>query len=633
MPPKKKEAAPKTASKTTKKTSTKKATPKKAASNAKKTPERPNYAERLEALRKYMDRYEIDACIIPSNDQYLGEYVPDSDKRLQWLTGFTGSSGLAIIHRNGEAAFFTDGRYVLQAKEEVDEKSFARFNSATTSPEEWVEAVLEDNERLSIDPWLHSENNLRRYTENGTIIRPLLRNPIDDLWEDRPLSPCEPIYPHPVEFSGKLSSEKRQEIASTLEENDTDYLILTAPDSICWLLNLRGNDVPNTPLIHCSALLSKSGNVMLFIDRRKIDSDLKEILQEQVILIDTDPAPNHPIHQIFENCSGNQVTFQLDPDTTPYWFTKQLVHHELTIVRKPDPCQLAKACKNETELDGAYHAHVRDGIALTKFFTWLSEQKQTTELEASTQLETFRKAEEQYQSPSFDTISAFGEHGAIIHYKATEETNATIKSAGLYLVDSGAQYRDGTTDVTRTIAIGKPTKEQISHYTTVLKAHIALATATFPVGTTGSQLDSIARQHLWNQGIDYDHGTGHGVGSFLGVHEGPARISKSPSRVPLQPGMIFSNEPGYYKPGEYGIRIENLLTVAKHDEHENFLTFHILTMCPYDRKLIDKKQLTKPELEWINAYHSFVEETLLESLESKTDKDTIKWLKAACKSL
>lgn len=613
------------------------------ASQVTDAPKPPSFMGRLKALRKTMKERGIDAFIVPSNDEYLGEYVPPYARRLEWLSSFTGSNGVAIILQD-TAAFFTDGRYILQASKQVDSRSYERYDLTKVTPYEWAAETLEDHQILYFDPWLHTEANLRKYFDAGCNLEPVTTNPIDENWTQQPALPCGEMSILPKDYSGKLTGEKRKDIAKAMREQGIDYTVITAPGSVCWLCNIRGTDVPYTPIVHATAVLQNDGDVMLFIDRNKIPADLVEMLGEEFVLIDTseDSRYDHSIEQLFRNCQGEEVTFQIDPERAPFWYIDKMEEYGLNVVKKEDPCLLPKACKNDVEVENAYQCHVKDGIAVTQYLYWIEEQMkrkaEITEVSAAAKLEELRQDMPEYQYPSFHPISAYGAHGAIIHYQAQEEkSNATIEKGGLYLIDSGGQYLDGTTDVTRTIAIGKPTDEQKKHYTLVLKGHIALAKQQFPEGVEGGQLDGLARQYLWNEGLDYAHGTGHGVGSYLNVHEGPQRISKRGGSTPLVPGMILSNEPGFYLKDQYGIRIENLVIVVEKGEAEDgtkILGFDTLTLVPFDRTLIDKKLLTKEEKEWINQYHEQVCEAITETLSGrKSIKTFLSWVAKTCKAL
>lgn len=546
---------------------------------------------KLKALRRLMEQQGLSALLIPRTDEFQGEYIASYSQRLAWLTGFTGSAGFAVITKE-KAAFFTDGRYILQAKEELP-SFYEQYNISQKSPPQWILENLFAQGKVGYDPWLFTESQLNRYD------RPLVAltaNPIDAMWIDRPAPPRGPICLHPIEYAGEDTKSKRTRIAASLK---ADQLLLTTCDSIAWLLNIRGNDVPHTPLVQSICLLRRDSTYILFVDLRKVNADILKSLQN-------DGGQLIDISQILPYLQKITGACQIDPQTLPMILLQTLNQSGIEIVREPDPCLLPKAIKNGLELKGAREAHIQDGLALHRFFEWLDKQPlqgETTELSAAEKLHEFRKEGHLFQDLSFDTISGFAAHGAVIHYGVTPKSNIPLRRDGIYLLDSGGQYLTGTTDVTRTIALGAPTAEQKDRYTRVLKGHIALAQAVFPEGTTGAQLDVLARQFLWEVGCDYDHGTGHGVGSYLSVHEGPQGISKRPSDVPLKPGMILSNEPGYYKEGEYGIRIENLMTVVVVPEFPGFYGFETLTLAPLDLKLIDDNLLTDQERAWVEKYH------------------------------
>lgn len=592
---------------------------------------------KVSSLRKIFKVNKIDGFIQPSNDEYLGEYVPDHYKRLEWLTDFNGSAGLAVVLKR-KAAFFTDGRYTLQAKHQLNDQSFKIFNTASHTPEVWLSMIIGDDDVIGFDPLLHTEAQIKRYTDADIKMKPVDSNPIDSVWNDRPEANIKPIELHYMDYAGQTSLSKREMLSDKLKANNVDTIIITAPDSICWLLNIRGADVPYAPLVHATLIHNATGETLLFIDSRKLSKEVIDKLGKVVILIDTYQSDDNPIQTYFRNCRDIDHSFQVDPSSTPYWYVLELEKHDLHVVRAEDPCQLMKACKNPIELEGMENAHLRDGVAIIRFLQWLDKNttagKDVTEMSAASQLEEFRKDGDLYQGMSFETISGYGANGAIIHYRTTEETNKKLEKGSLYLCDSGGQYLDGTTDVTRTIAIGKPKDEHKRDFTLVLKGHLALGTISFPEGTAGAQLDVLARQYLWNQGLDYDHGTGHGVGSYLSVHEGPQSVSKY-NKVPLQEGMILSNEPGFYKEGEYGIRIENLIAVLenpqKSTEQRKFYSFMPLTMVPIDKNLIDVSLMSESEINALNSYHEIVCEEISPMLED--EKDVLKWLEKACSPL
>lgn len=560
---------------------------------------------KIKNLREFMDKGEISALLITRTDEFQGEYIAPCSERLAWLTGFTGSAGFAVVGKN-KAAFFTDGRYILQAQEQVP-SFYEHYNISQKSPFQWIQENLAAEEKVGYDPWLFTEAQLKKYDRP---LVPLTPNPIDLFWNDRPAPPQDLIRLHGVDYAGEEDQCKRTRIGASLK---ADQLLLTTCDSIAWLLNIRGNDVAHTPIVHSFCVLRRDGTFDLFVDLSKVNHEIRNRLENgRGQLID--------ISHILPCLQKMTGSCQIDPQTVPVIFLQTLEQAAIEIVRETDPCILAKAIKNKVELKGAREAHVQDGLALYRFFSWLEQQPlegETTELSAAQKLYEFRKQGHLFQDLSFTTISGFGPHGAIIHYSVTPKSNIPLKRGGIYLLDSGGQYLTGTTDVTRTIALGDPTAEQKDRYTRVLKGHIALAQAVFPRGTTGAQLDALARQFLWQVGCDYDHGTGHGVGSYLSVHEGPQGISRRGSDVPLQPGMILSNEPGYYKEGKYGIRIENLMTVIDLPERPGFYGFETLTLAFLDPKLMDHSLLTDQERAWIENYHERIEQALSSYIDFK----------------
>jgi len=591
-------------------------------------------AEKLARLRAEFERQGIAGFIVPRADEHQGEYVPASAARLSWLTGFTGSAGLAVVLRD-KAAVFIDGRYTLQAKVQVDGALYERRHLIEQPATDWIAANLKASETLGYDPWLLTPGEVERYraacTRAGGKLAPLAANPVDAIWQDRPAPPMAPIVPHPLEFAGRSSDDKRRELAQHLIADKLDAAVLTAPDSIAWLLNIRGGDVEYSPLPLSFAILHADASVDLFIDRRKSSPELARHLGHQVR--HSEPSE---LGAALADLGRHKMRVLADPTTIASWISDRLTEAGATIQRGADPCQLPKACKNAIELEGMRRAHRRDGAALTRFLAWLARESpagKLSEITASDRLEHFRATGEHFKGLSFPTISGTGANGAIVHYRASRESERRLEPGTLYLVDSGAQYLDGTTDVTRTVAIGTPSSEMRDRFTRVLKGHIALASCRFPQGTTGSQLDALARTPLWDAGLDYDHGTGHGVGSYLGVHEGPQRISKTPNAQPLLPGMIVSDEPGYYKTGAYGIRIENLVAVIPVDgtgpNGKAMLGFETLTLAPFDRALIEPALLSRTEGAWIDAYHARVRAELTPLV----DQETAAWLAAATRPL
>jgi Xaa-Pro aminopeptidase len=569
-------------------------------------------AERLARLRAELARRGVDGFLVPRTDEYQGEYVPDSAQRLAWLTGFTGSAGLAIVLKD-QAAVFVDGRYTLQAAAEVDGRLFEHRHISDQPAGLWIESSLRPGESLGYDPRLHTLGEVARYRaaaeKAGGKLVPLDSNAIDTVWTDRPAPPKAPVMPHDIRFAGESAAAKRARVAASLAAQGADAVVLTAPDSIAWLLNIRGGDVPHTPLPLSFAVLHRDESVDLFIDRRKLTPELPVHLGNAVRIADPDG-----FGAFLEKLAADKKRVLADPALSAAWVFDRLGD---AAVRAADPCQLPKACKNAVELDGTREAHRRDGAALSSFLAWLSHEAgsgKLREIDVSDRLEEFRRPGTNFRDLSFPTISGAGPNGAIVHYHASKATERVLEPGSFYLVDSGAQYLDGTTDVTRTVAIGKPSVEMRDRFTRVLKGHIALAACAFPKGTSGSQLDALARASLWQAGLDYDHGTGHGVGSYLGVHEGPQRISKLPNSQALMPGMIVSNEPGYYKTGAYGIRIENLVVVEKRDglgeAGREIYGFETITLAPIDREAIEPSLLAPQEIAWLDDYHARVRETL-----------------------
>jgi Xaa-Pro aminopeptidase len=588
---------------------------------------------RIAALRKELARRGLAGFLVPRADEHQGEYVPPRAERLAWLTGFTGSAGLAAVLAE-RAAIFVDGRYTLQLRDQVDTALFEPQHVTDQPPDAWIAQHLPKGGRFGYDPWLHTPEGLKRLAQAaakaGGELVPVAGNPLDAVWTDQPPAPLAPVIALDRKFAGRGSEEKRETIAKSLVGDGIEAAVLTTPDSICWLLNIRGADVPRTPFALGFALLHRDGAVELFMDRRKFTPGLEAHLGNRVSV----EAPEG-FGSALDRLGVKGARVLIDPQSAPAWAFDRLAKAGARSVERDDPCLLPKARKNEVELAGTRAAHRRDGAAVTKFLAWIGEASASgtvDELQASVRLAEFRRQGEFFRDLSFDTISGAGPNGAVVHYRSTEKTNRPLRHGELYLVDSGAQYFDGTTDITRTLAVGSPTTEMKDRFTRVLKGHIALALARFPRGTTGSALDSLARYALWQAGLDYDHGTGHGVGSFLSVHEGPQRISKLPNKYPLEPGMIVSNEPGYYKTGAYGIRIENLVTViedARQGDERPMLAFETLTLAPIDVNLVEKSLLTAAEIAWLNAYHARVRETLTPQLET----ETAAWLAEATKAV
>ncbi|KZD11923.1 aminopeptidase P family protein [Oceanibaculum pacificum] len=590
----------------------------------------PDHAARLAALRAELKRRGVDGFIVPRADEHQGEYVPARAERLNWLTGFTGSAGQAVALLE-KAAIFIDGRYTLQVETQVDGALYERRHLIDQPASEWVAENLPEGAVLAYDPWLHTANEVERLKKAVARAKGRLAaldsNPLDAVWADQPPPPITPAVPHDLAYAGEESADKRNRIAENLRKAGQDAAVLTLPESIAWLLNIRGTDVPHTPLPLSFAILHADGAVALFIEPAKLSDATRAHLGNAVSL--GAPADFVPA---LEALGRQGKSVRVDPGSAPVLVLERLEAAGAKVARGEDPCLLPKACKNDVELAGSRAAHLRDGAAVTRFLAWLAREAASgriSEMEAADRLEAFRAETGVLRDLSFDTISGSGPNGAIVHYRVTEASNRLLQPGELFLVDSGAQYLDGTTDITRTVAIGEPTAEMRDRFTRVLKGHIAIATARFPKGTSGSQLDVLARLPLWRAGLDFDHGTGHGVGSYLSVHEGPQRISRVANNVALQAGMIVSNEPGYYKTGAYGIRIENLVAVTPAEAlpggERPMLGFETLTLAPLDRALVDTALLDEAERAWLNAYHARVRVAVTPLL----DPETAAWLETA----
>ncbi len=591
-------------------------------------------ARRVARVRDLLAQQKIAAFLVPRADEHQGEYVPPSAERLRWLTGFSGSAGLAVVTRK-HAALFVDGRYTIQAAQECDPALFEFPGIARAKLGEWLTAHVEASGVVGFDPWLHTAGEIRRLeaqvAAKGLKLKPLARNPVDRAWgNERPQPPRKPVVLHPLKKAGRAADKKIADVQKRLTADGQDFVILTLPDSICWLLNIRGSDIAHNPVALAFAVVPAAGKPELFIDPAKLAKDVRGELEAIAKIA----APDALADRIASmKSAGKRV--RLDPETAAFAIARGL--GPKCVAPGPDPCIALKAIKNAAEIAGARRAQVRDGVAMARYLAWLDEAAtggRLDEITAVRKLEEMRQATRQLKEISFDTISGSGPHGAIVHYRVSEQSNRLLGKGELFLLDSGAQYEDGTTDITRTIAIGTPTAEMRARATLVLKGHIAIATARFPAGTRGVDLDPFARRALWQHGLDYDHGTGHGVGSYLSVHEGPQSISRA-GMVALEPGMICSNEPGYYKTGAYGIRIENLVLVTPADVPEGgdrpMMGFETLTLVPFDRRLVAKDLLTREEREWLNAYHARVREVI--GAELANDEATRKWLHAATQPL
>jgi Xaa-Pro aminopeptidase len=595
--------------------------------------ERAASGPRVAALRTELARRGLTGFIVPRSDRHQNEYVPASEQRLAWLTGFTGSAGVAIVLME-RALLFVDGRYTLQAREQVDTPLFAVEHLVETPPDRWIEENLAIGDRLGYDPWLHTVEGAERLgkacaTAGATLVA-ITPDLIDAIWADRPAPPLGAVTLHDVRFAGEAAEDKLARIRAEVAKLRADALVISDPLAVAWAFNIRGADVAHTPLPLAFAIVPQAGRPSLYVDGRKLSNDVRNRLETLANVRE----PSDFVGAL--GALGRQTqTVRLDQATAADALARLVTSHGGKVTRAPCPIALMKAVKNEVEIAGARAAHLRDGAAVTRFLAWFDREAprgKLTEIEAVAALESFRRDTGLLKDISFPTIAGAGPDGAIVHYRVTTQSNRVVAPGELFLIDSGGQYEDGTTDITRTIAVGEPTAEMRDRFTRVLKGHIAIARAIFPEGTTGAQLDSFARQFLWTQGLDFDHGTGHGVGSYLSVHEGPARISKLGTTT-LKPGMILSNEPGYYKTGAYGIRIENLVLVvgaaAVPGAEKALYAFETLTLAPIDRRLILAEMLTPDEAAWLDRYHARVFDVLSPLL----DADSRAWLTAATRPL
>ena len=577
---------------------------------------------RLKKCREFMISQGVEAFFVPRSDEYQGEYVAPYAERLNWLFGFSGSAGLGVVTKD-DAALFVDGRYTLQAQAEVDLSLVKVHPLDFAVIFSWVAEKIKGG-AVGYDPWVMTSKQVQHYVSRALEMKPI-ENIVDLSWEDQPSPPTDPVFEHPEKYAGESSETKCVRLGENLKKSGLDAAVIALPENVCWLLNVRGSDVPCTPFILSRAILKQDGTVIWFVE----ESRLSEIsLPDHVILKKPD--------QFLESLStfkGKSIL--VDGVTTPAAAVHHLESMGAWAVFKQDPCMIAKACKNAVEQEGSRQAHQRDGVALTRFLYWLYQEVpkgNVDEISAAEKLLSFRQQQDFFQGPSFGTISGYESNGAIVHYQVSPKTNRPLGQESLYLVDSGGQYLDGTTDVTRTCCFGEPTEEQKDRFTRVLKGHITLGMVRFPEETTGGHLDVLARQYLWADGVDYAHGTGHGVGSFLSVHEGPQNISPRGFHTPFYPGMIASNEPGYYKDGAFGIRIENLILVKEDmrpGDEKKMMFFETLTLAPIQRNLIQKEMMTPVELDWLNAYHKRVFETLSPFL----TKEEKAWLRTETASL
>ena len=586
-----------------------------------------NTQSRVNAIRQWLAQHNIDALLVPHEDEFLGEYVPAHNERLYWLTGFTGSAGAAVITQD-KAAIFVDGRYTVQVTKQVPAELFEYRHLIEEPALDWVKEQLINGSSVAIDPRMHSSAwlDMAQAKLAGTLeLKILDSNPIDELWQDRPAPMVSDVRLMATEAVGQSSESKRQEIAELVKKAGADSAVITALDSICWLLNIRGLDVSRLPVLLSHAILHSDSSVEYFLDPARLPTEFNTH-------VGTGVSVHHPeaLQTRLEALTGKNVL--VDPALSNAWFKLALQNAGASVVDKADPCLMPKAAKNAVEVAGMKACHIRDGVAMSKFLSWLDAEVVAGNLHdeatLADKLEAFRSEDPTLMDLSFDTISAAGGNAAMCHYNHENQPEpGKLELNTLYLVDSGGQYLDGTTDITRTIAIGQPSQEMIKQFTLALKGHIGVARARFPKGTRGYQIDTLARQHLWAEGYDYDHGTGHGVGHFLNVHEGPASISKRQIDVPLTEGMVLSNEPGYYRADTFGIRIENLELVVETPTHGDFpvLSFESLTRCPIDKRNINVDMLTRPELTWLNDYHQKVWDQISPLVEG----DVKEWLRQA----
>ena len=585
--------------------------------------------ERLAQVRAEMAANKLDAYLVPRADEFLGEYVPPQNERLQWISGFTGSAGMVVVLK-ASAAIFVDGRYTIQVRQQVPADHYEFHHLIDEPPVTWLTKKLPAGSKVGFDSRMHTytwcTESKDMLAKNNIDLIELVENPIDKHWLNRPSPKDALALLLSEEFTGEHSTKKRQRMGREVENLGADVALITQLDSIAWLLNIRGADVPRLPVLLSFATLDKSGQMALYIDPRKLPNDFGTHVGDGVTVRDIGE-----IQSALETLGDEKAKVLADPVTANAWCQLRCLESGAELIGGADPVLIAKSQKNETELSGMKNCHVRDGVAVSRFLAWLEREVESGTLydegQLSDKLESFRMELSDIQDLSFDTISAAGANGALCHYNHMNGQPAQLELNNLYLVDSGGQYLDGTTDITRTVAISEPDEEHRNMFTLVLKGHIALACAVFPTGTAGVQLDVLARQFLWQAGLDYDHGTGHGVGNFLSVHEGPQGIGKATSKQALLPGMVLSNEPGYYKENCYGIRCENLMIVVERDN--GMLGFETLTFAPFDARLVNTSMMTAGEIEWLNNYHNEVREKLSKSL---TGSD-LEWLKKATRTL
>jgi Xaa-Pro aminopeptidase len=584
-------------------------------------------------LRAELARRGLSGLVVPRADRHQDEYLPACEERLAWLTGFTGSAGTAIVLAD-RAVLFVDGRYTIQARQQVDASLLLTEHLIENPPDRWIETNLASGDRLAYDPWLHTVEGADRIRKAcaaaGAELIATERNLIDEIWTDRPSPPLGAVTLHALRFAGEPAEHKRERITAELAKLRADALVISDPHAVAWTFNIRGSDVAHTPLPLSFAIVPRQDRPSIYIDGRKLSNEVRSHLETLA-----EVRPEGAFEQALTALGRQKLRVRIDQATTADALASLIRCAGGTLLPGPDPTALMKSVKNEAEIAGARAAHIRDGAALVRFLAWFDDRAAAgglSEIETVEALESFRREGGLLKDISFPTIAGTGPDGAIVHYRVTLGTNRLISAGELFLIDSGGQYEDGTTDVTRTIAVGEPSAEMRARFTLVLKGHIAIARSVFPEGTTGAQLDSFARRSLWEAGLDFDHGTGHGVGSYLSVHEGPARISKLGTSA-LRRGMILSNEPGYYKTGAYGIRIENLVLVVEAREvtgaEKPLNAFDTLTLAPIDRRLVVTEMLSAEETGWLDRYHARV----LATLSPVLDAATTAWLTAATRPL
>lgn len=588
-------------------------------------------AARLKRLRAELDKRGLDGFIVPRSDAHQNEYVPPCDERLAWLTGFTGSAGVALVLRD-EAGVVVDGRYTLQAAAQMDPAAFTVVQLAEMTAERWLEKHLPVGAHFGYDPWLITMDGLEKLRRAVIAAEGVLvavdGNPIDAVWDDRPTAPLAQVTLRDAALAGQTADEKLERLRAALKDDKLDALVISDPHGVAWTFNIRGGDVAFTPLPLSWAIVPREGRPTLFVDGRKLSNAVRNELSGIAEI-----AEPVMLERALELVASGGATIRLDQATAPALLAARIEAAGGKVSKGTSPVALMQAAKNGAELDGMRAAHLRDGAALSRFLAWFDREApkgELTEIDAVCALESFRRETGKLKDVSFPSISGAGPNGALPHYRVSEASNRKLNPGELFVIDSGAQYEDGTTDVTRTLAVGTPTDEMRDRFTRVLKGHIAIQRSVFPVGTSGAQLDPFARRALWEAGLDFDHGTGHGVGAYLSVHEGPARISKL-GTVPLERGMVLSNEPGYYKTGAYGIRLENLEIVVDGPAigERPLLGFETLTLAPFDRRVIDLSLLTAQEVDWIDGYHARVRKEIGPLLEG----DDKNWLLAATEPL